>query len=225
LKEVLIQIENQDMVQVISMDAYHRTNAELEATNMKAYKGSAPTFDAQTFASDLARLKDPSTKDSILKFPVYDRQVHDPVPDRVVVNPSHRIILVEGWEILLIWLHVKHICHWIFVISRLIYVPFGYLGLFLLDPNDGFERIADLLDLRIALTVDMNLCLQRVVDRKMRSGRTEQQALEHFDRVDGPNCNRIMSPQTLERADIVVHVNEAQLLSPLSINPSLRIDP
>lgn len=92
---------------VCSLDGFHLPNAELERIMVDApgnakrplrwEKGSQRTFDVDRFVDALVRIKDGET----VKLPVYDRNIHDPVPDAQVIEPRHRMVFVEGNYLLL----------------------------------------------------------------------------------------------------------------------------
>lgn len=93
---------------VIGMDGWHLTNAELDARRtdapdgspipLRRRKGSPSSFDVERLASDLATLKQAGRDVGI---PVYDRRLHDPVPDGLIVPANADIVLVEGNYLLL----------------------------------------------------------------------------------------------------------------------------
>ena len=90
-------------VQALGMDGFHHPNRYLEThsilrdgveTPLKSIKGAPETFDVAHLAAKLAAAKDGATP-----FPVYDRRIHDVVPDALIANA--RILLVEGNWLLL----------------------------------------------------------------------------------------------------------------------------
>ena len=107
---------------VVGMDGYHLTRKELKERAENGYefktdqedddgnpikttmtydqllarRGAAFTYDPQKFIQDLKRIKE----DGHGSLPEYDRDQHDPVPDRVQVRPENKIILVEGLYLL-----------------------------------------------------------------------------------------------------------------------------
>jgi pantothenate kinase len=87
----------------LGLDGYHFPNAYLlarpappgvpEPGSLSLYKGGPFTFDAARLAADLRRLRE--TADPVA-LPAYDRTLHEPVDGRVLVQPSDRLVLVEG---------------------------------------------------------------------------------------------------------------------------------
>eukprot|EP00053_Salpingoeca_punica_P014961 m.136784 g.136784 ORF g.136784 m.136784 type:complete len:330 (-) comp16589_c1_seq1:2625-3614(-) len=100
---------------VLGMDGYHMYNAKLEALGIRKDKGSPHTFEAELFASDLEKAKNEQTA---VYFPIYDRQLHDPVADGLCITPTDRVLLVEG----LFLLHEAQ--HWELVAPQLDFAVF-----------------------------------------------------------------------------------------------------
>jgi len=104
----------------VSMDGYHFTNEYLDSnfisgTNktLRTIKGDLLSIDAESIYNDLLKLKDVNNNEiskvgdgkvPILKkkvyFPVYDRNLHDPVPNKICVEPYHEIVFFEGLHLL-----------------------------------------------------------------------------------------------------------------------------
>jgi len=82
----------------ISMDGYHFPNKELKKRNIYSIKGRPQTINRSKLVHDLRRLRDDPRSD--LWFPVYDRQLHNPVENTIRVCPIHQIVLVEGLYLL-----------------------------------------------------------------------------------------------------------------------------
>ena len=90
-------------VQALGMDGFHHPNRYLEThsilrdgveTPLKSIKGAPETFDVAHLAAKLAAAKEGATP-----FPVYDRRIHDVVPDALIADAP--ILLVEGNWLLL----------------------------------------------------------------------------------------------------------------------------
>ena len=90
-------------VQALGMDGFHYPNRYLAAhtilrdgveTPLKSIKGAPETFDVAHLAAKLAAAKEGATP-----FPVYDRRIHDVVPDAVTADAP--ILLIEGNWLLL----------------------------------------------------------------------------------------------------------------------------
>lgn len=91
-------------VQCFSMDGYSFPNSHLSTQraeddqgrpcSLKDIKGLPRTLDAEALLRDLRRLHRPSTQ--TVRLPAYSRDLHDPVPDSVAVDPQCRVVIVEG---------------------------------------------------------------------------------------------------------------------------------
>ena len=90
-------------VQALGMDGFHHPNRYLEThsiprdgveTPLKSIKGAPETFDVAALAAKLGAAREES-----VTFPVYDRRIHDVVPDAVTADAP--ILLVEGNWLLL----------------------------------------------------------------------------------------------------------------------------
>ena len=90
-------------VQALGMDGFHYPNNYLAAhtilrdgveTPLKSIKGAPETFDVALLAEKLR-----AAKKGVTAFPVYDRRIHDVVPDALIVDAE--ILLVEGNWLLL----------------------------------------------------------------------------------------------------------------------------
>ncbi|KAJ8601375.1 hypothetical protein CTAYLR_005031 [Chrysophaeum taylorii] len=83
---------------VLPMDGFHYSRARLkeldppEAASLLPRRGAPPTFDAEGFVDALVAAK----RRGAASLPAYSRALSDPVPDAVCLEPSHRVVLVEG---------------------------------------------------------------------------------------------------------------------------------
>jgi hypothetical protein len=90
-------------VAVLGLDGYHYPDAYLaahpappgvpEPGPLKLYKGAHFTFSASRLAADLSRLREPR---EAVALPAYDRTIHDPVENRLLITPDDHLVLVEG---------------------------------------------------------------------------------------------------------------------------------
>ena len=103
LEELARMHDELPQVQTLGMDGFHHTNAYLAAHRvlrdgvvipLKSIKGAPETFDVAALAAKLAAAKEGATP-----FPVYDRRIHDVVPDAFIADAP--ILLVEGNWLLL----------------------------------------------------------------------------------------------------------------------------
>nr|WP_280400101.1 nucleoside/nucleotide kinase family protein [Nocardia carnea] len=88
-----------DLAGVAPMDGFHRTNLELSTAGELGTKGAPGSFDPRAFTTKLRELR-AAPIGAEVGWPVYDRGIHDPVPDGVVFR-AHRIVVVEGNYLLL----------------------------------------------------------------------------------------------------------------------------
>lgn len=76
-----------------NMDGYHYSNEILQKKGIYPYKGAHFTFDVQSFIEKLMDLKE---KEAEVLCPIYNRNIHNPVPNAHLIKRTHRIIFVEG---------------------------------------------------------------------------------------------------------------------------------
>ncbi len=97
------QFPTQSRLTCVSIDGWHLPNVELNRrtvewshgvrVSLRRRKGSPDTFDATALAAAIESLK--STRCEIA-LPRYDRTIHEPVPNAVIVRPDRDVILLEG---------------------------------------------------------------------------------------------------------------------------------
>jgi pantothenate kinase len=83
---------------VVPMDGFHLSNAALDALDLRAFKGSVETFDADGFVLLIERLRENSGD---VLVPSFDRRADTTVADAICVGHDERIIIVEGNYLLL----------------------------------------------------------------------------------------------------------------------------
>jgi len=83
-------------VKSIGMDAFHFTNAKLHEINKRDVKGSPETIDVDAFVATLEALKQKSKKCPNISLPVYDRNIHDPIPNADEIGDQVKVVLVDG---------------------------------------------------------------------------------------------------------------------------------
>ena len=103
LEELARTHDELPQVQTLGMDGFHYPNSYLASHTilqdgaeipLKNIKGAPETFDVAHLAAKLAAAKEGATP-----FPVYDRRIHDVVPDALIVDAE--ILLIEGNWLLL----------------------------------------------------------------------------------------------------------------------------
>lgn len=92
-------------VQTLPVDGFHFPNVILDSTRiakdgrdvtLRSIKGCPETYDRAALSARLAALRAGAS----VRWPYYDRAIHDPVPDAIVVASSG-VLLVEGNYLLL----------------------------------------------------------------------------------------------------------------------------
>ena len=106
ISELINREDNHANSIVVGMDGWHYPNQLLEEKNinvngelqsLKRLKGAPETFDVTSFVSFLQAAK----KEDDLSYPIYDRNLHEPVTDGGILTFMENIVLVEGNYLLL----------------------------------------------------------------------------------------------------------------------------
>lgn len=84
---------------VLPMDGFHLPQARLVELGRRERMGAPDTFDVDGFVGLLRALRGPGT----VRAPRFDRDIEEPVPDAISIEPEARILIVEGnyllhWE-------------------------------------------------------------------------------------------------------------------------------
>lgn len=74
------------------MDGFHFSNRQLEQFGSKHLKGHIDTFNASKFVESVQQLKARGT----FWWPLYSRQIHDPVPEGVKIRGTEKVYIIEG---------------------------------------------------------------------------------------------------------------------------------
>ncbi|MFI1461329.1 nucleoside/nucleotide kinase family protein [Nocardia carnea] len=90
---------DEEFAGIAPMDGFHRTSQDLSDAGELENKGRPGTFDIGGFTAKLRELRSAPVGAEV-GWPVYDREIHDPVPDGVVFR-WQRIVVVEGNYLLL----------------------------------------------------------------------------------------------------------------------------
>jgi pantothenate kinase len=103
----VINAEAGDAVAVlVGLDGWHFSNDYLETHHierdgekvvLRSIKGSPETFDTLAASVCLAEIR----RGGAVSFPVYSRELHDPVPDGGMVEAFRQVVVVEGNYLLL----------------------------------------------------------------------------------------------------------------------------
>jgi pantothenate kinase len=96
----------------LPMDGFHLANRTLDRLGLRDRKGAPETFDGWGFAALLARVK--AEVDRVVYAPGFERDVDEPVAAEIAVEPTVRIVVVEGNYLLLDtepWRHVDDLLH------------------------------------------------------------------------------------------------------------------
>jgi pantothenate kinase len=84
---------------VVPMDGFHLPNDTLRKIGLLELKGVPDTFDAQGFVELLHRLRDCTTEN--VYCPLFDRSIEASIENAIVIEPAHRLCVVEGNYLLL----------------------------------------------------------------------------------------------------------------------------
>ncbi|MFE5670962.1 nucleoside/nucleotide kinase family protein [Agromyces sp. NPDC056523] len=78
----------------LPMDGFHLANATLDRLGVRDRKGAIETFDGWGFAGLLERIL--AETDHTVYAPGFERSVDEPVAAEIAIEPSARIVVVEG---------------------------------------------------------------------------------------------------------------------------------
>ena len=93
-----IEIESPGIARLVPMDGFHYSDQWLDEKNLRELKGSPQTFDSTAYV-ELMRAA--TLRAQALRFPVYDRTIHEAVPDADAIDRDVRIVITEGNYLLL----------------------------------------------------------------------------------------------------------------------------
>jgi len=183
--------------EVLGMDAYHLPNAELEArtvaapggeVSLRTLKGTIGTFDVSALLDDLERLQLNAAES--ISLPEYDRNLHEPAPDRVQVDQKVSIVLVEG----------------LFVVGDTSEqstnrAPASAAGQVADAMWTGVHRV---MDAGVIISGHQPTIRERMLIRQTRQRRSLSAAEAHYDRVDAVNARQLADRHP--HADAVLHM-------------------
>jgi len=162
---------------VFPMDGFHLSRAQLAALPQPdealRRRGAPFTFDADAFVHRVRAAR--TTHDDVTKVPAFDHEVHDPEEDVISIDPSHKVVLVEGNYLLL---PEEPWCQ--------------------LAGGDG----AALLDETWFVDTPVDAAMERVMRRHVAVGRTAEEAKTRADGNDRPNADLVWANR--EAADVMV---------------------
>jgi pantothenate kinase len=84
---------------VVPMDGFHRSNAELKAWGIWELKGIPDSFNPEAFVNLLTGLREHTN--SQVGCPAFDRKIEEPSDNAILVQPHHKLVIVEGNYLLL----------------------------------------------------------------------------------------------------------------------------
>jgi pantothenate kinase len=84
---------------VVPMDGFHRSNAELKAWGIWELKGIPDSFNAEAFINLLAGIREHTN--SQVGCPAFDRKIEEPTENAILVQPNHKLVIIEGNYLLL----------------------------------------------------------------------------------------------------------------------------
>ncbi len=165
------QISDVQNIQAIGLDGFHYHQDYIEShtvmvngkeVSMKSVKGSPESFDIHKLERKLECLIDVN-----VKWPIYDRIIHDVIENQVEVTES--IVLIEGN-----WLLLK---------------------------ETGWMDLIDKCDYSVFIAAKEEDLKDRLVQRKVKGGSTQESAEQFYENSDRKNIIRLMNshwqPDTL----------------------------
>lgn len=161
-----------DAAQLVPMDGFHLSNAELRRLNRHQRKGAPDTFDSAGYVHLLRRLraggmdtKADTDPDAVVYAPDFDRSLEESIAASIAIPARTPLIVTEGNYLLL---------------------------------QDGpWKEVRALIDDMWFLEVDDTLRRSRLLERHMHFGRTREAALQWIESTDEPNARRILETRPL----------------------------
>jgi pantothenate kinase len=78
----------------LPMDGFHLANATLDRLGLRQRKGAIETFDGWGFVALLERVL--RETDHTVYAPAFERHIDEPVAGEIAIEPSARVVVVEG---------------------------------------------------------------------------------------------------------------------------------
>ena len=172
LRDAINRQANANIAATIGMDGYHFTNQYLNSTPIPGrntgemlgtVKGDLETIDAESIFIDLCKLK------VVDKHGIKEKNIYFPVYDRKLHDPVQNKICITPQQTIIF-----------------------FEGLHLLTNDKSYwYKIRSLFDGIIGLNVSIDKCKKRVIERRVRQGKSEEDSLKHFERNDLHTHQRI----------------------------------
>lgn len=178
LAELIVERLGPEVATFVPMDGFHFANDYLDATGLRARKGSPDTFDAWGYLSLIERIRrQPEAsrrgEDGVIFAPRYLRELEESIGSHTPVTPDVPLVVTEG----------------------------NYL---LLDEGP-FAAVRAQLDACWYVEVPEEQRLDRLVARHERFGKSPQEAAAWTHGPDQANAELVA--RTRDRADAVVHLD------------------
>ena len=150
-------------IKALSMDGFHFSSSYMDAhfavvdgstIPMKYIKGAPETFDVDALQNKIREVKIEEAD-----WPIYDRNIHDVVPDAISVESD--VILIEGNYLLL--------------------------------NNPKWTNIRILADYSVFIKADPEMLKKRLIDRKVRGGKTQGEAEHFYETSDKKNVELVLN--------------------------------
>ncbi len=84
---------------VAPMDGFHLPNSVLDVRGLRPVKGAPETFDAEGFVRLLRRARE--EPEATVRWPEFQRELDEPTPEAIDINPSAKLVITEGNYLLL----------------------------------------------------------------------------------------------------------------------------
>jgi pantothenate kinase len=157
--------ESEDVqeIQAVGLDGFHfpqefiKNNVAIvegREVPMAEVKGCPETFDL-----DKLKLKIRALKNENVKWPIYDRSLHDVVEDQILITKD--IVLIEGN-----WLLLK---------------------------EKGWSELKNYCDFSIFIKAEESMLKDRLIQRKIKGGLSEEAAVNFYLKSDSRNIRRALN--------------------------------
>lgn len=157
-------------MQVVSMDAWHLPNATLDARMTRDAQGRSIPLrqrkggpESYDIDAMLAALTQLRESSAPVSLPVYDRRIHEPRPGGVTIAPETRIVVVEGN----------------YVLGGVRNAP-------------AWDLLAAMLTPRLFIQCDPIVARNRMIDRHIRGGIPQADAIRKYESNDQINTRLIL---------------------------------